>query len=284
MLYVMNSVLRAWTFLAILSLTLIVLGHSYGGREGLLFALILVLGINSYVYFYEDRRILSLFSGKELEGQDSYGLYEMARRLAIKSRIPTPRIVLVPSLSPQAGVVGRGITNGAIILTQGCLDRFSRTELEAILAYQIACIRTLNTLAFAVGSFIVSVSLFIAGALDTGLRLLIVEKKDPNTMVSQFFTRLASPILGLILKISIRPSFYQAADQLTVQLISNPHVLAKALWKLDAYAQTLPFHAPLSAAHIFIVSPLAKNDWTRHFIAQPKSAQRIRDLIGYYPI
>ncbi|MCB0350182.1 MAG: heat-shock protein, partial [Bdellovibrionales bacterium] len=171
----MKSVTKAWVFLALLSLTLVVLGHYLGGREGLLTALMLALGINSFVYFYEDKRVLSLLGGEPLEGQDSYGIQDSVRRLSIKARIPAPRIIILPSRAPQAAVVGRGISHGTLVLTQGCLEKFSRPELEAILAYQIASIRSLNTLAFAVGSFISSIGLAITETLDTGLRILIVE-------------------------------------------------------------------------------------------------------------
>ncbi|OFZ12111.1 MAG: hypothetical protein A2Z20_07195 [Bdellovibrionales bacterium RBG_16_40_8] len=280
----MRSVAKAWAFLAAMSLTLIVLGHHYGGREGLLFALTVALGINSFVYFYEDRRVLSLFQGRELEGQDSFGLREMARRLAVKCRVPTPRIVLLESNSPQAGVVGRGITHGTIILTNGCLEKFSHAEIEAIIAYQIANIRLLNTLTFAVGSFIMSFSLFITETLDAAFRLLLVEKRNPQFFISNIITRITAPFIGFILRLSIRPSFYQAADTLAAQLIGDPKMLATALWKLESYAETLPFTVPMSTAHMFAVSPLTTLRWARYFIAQPRPSERIRKIIGYYPV
>lgn len=280
----MKSVTKAWMFLSLLSITLIVLGHHYGGREGLLIALVLTLSINSFIYFYEDRRVLAKLGGHELEGQESYNLHERARRLAVRARVPTPRIVLLAHASPQAGVVGRGITHGTIILTEGLLKKFSYAEVEAIMAYQIACIASLNTLAFAVGSFIASVFLFITETLDLFLRILIVEKKNPQTYISQAFTRLCAPLIGLTLKLSIRPSFYSSADQLASQLISDPKTLARALWKLQSYAETLPFHPPESTAHMFIVTPLPRSSWSRWLITHPQPEERIRNLIGYYPI
>jgi heat shock protein HtpX len=280
----MGTVTKAWAFLTALSLTLIVLGHAYGGREGLLFALILVLGVNSFVYFYEDRRVLSLFSGRQLEGQDSYGLQDIARRLSVKARIPAPAVVLLSSRAPQAGVVGRGITHGTIILTQGILEKLTRPEIEALMAYQIACIKNLNTLAFAVGSFVASLCLFVTETLDFGLRILIVEKKNPNTLISQFFTRLASPLIGLILRLSVRPNHYLAADNLAAQYIGDAKTLANVLWKLESYSQTLPLTVPLSTAHMFTVSPLTNATWTKYLVAQPQTSARVRSLIGYYPV
>lgn len=280
----MKAVTKAWIFLIIVSLTLVVLGHHWAGREGLLTALIFSLSINSFVYFFEDQRVLSLLGGKELEGQDSHGLRDTVRRLSIKARVPAPRIIIIPHSAPQAAVVGRGITHGTIILTEGCLTKFSGLDLEAILAYQLACIQSLNTLAFAVGSFLTSVGLIAAGTLDSGLRFLIVEKKNQKIIVSQLFTRLVSPVLGFILRLSIRPSYYSSADTLAAQILDDPKRFAKALWMLDSYSRTLPYAAPLSTAHMFIVSPLTTLRWTKSYVAQPKTSDRIRNLIGYYPI
>lgn len=280
----MKSVTKAWFFLIAISLTLIVLGHVLGGREGLLFFLILALGINSFVYFYEDRRVLSTFNGKTLDGQDSYGLHDMARRLSIKSRIKTPQILLLPSHAPQAGIIGNGLSRSSLLLTQGLLDKLSMREIEAVIAYQIASISNLNTLSFAVGSFLTSISLLITSTLDTFIRLLIVEKKNPKNMVSQFFTRLTAPIFGSILKLSIRKSFYKEADALAADLLDDSKILAKVLWKLESFSETLPLPASVATAHIFIVSPLTQYRWERFFVTQPQTKDRIRQLVGYYPL
>ena len=280
----MGNVTKAWTFLAVSSLTLIVLGHTFGGREGLMIALVFVLSVNSYIYFYEDRRVLSLFPGQMLQGQDPYGVSEIARRLSVKARIANPKVVILSESAPQAAVVGRSFTHGTLILTEGLIRKFTPDELEAVIAYQMASIRTLNTLAFAVGSFLATTGLLVTGALDMFLRFLIVERKNNRTYVSQLFTRTASPFISFILRLSVRSSFYLTADRLAASLIRDPRNLATALWKLDSYATTTPMPAPLSAAHVFIVSPLTLNRWTRQYATQPQTARRIQRLIGYYPV
>ena len=247
-------------------------------------ALTLVLGVNSYIYFYEDRRIVSLFNGRVLEGQDPWDIADMARRLSVKARIANPKVIVLNESAPQAAVVGRSLTHGTLILTEGLIRRLSSEELEAVVAYQVASVRTLNTLAFAVGSFLASTGLLVTGALDTFLRFLIVERKSHRTFVSQLFTRTASPLIAGILRLSIRPSFYLAADRLAATLIRDPRHLAVALWKLDSFATTSPMMTPLSAAHVFIVSPLTTTRWTRTYTTQPATARRIQRLIGYYPI
>ncbi len=280
----MNQIVRAWSFLTLFSITLIVLGHRWGGRDGLLLALIVVLATNSFIYFYEDRRILKRFGGHLVEGQDPYGLNEMVRRLSVKARIAVPSLVVLNDTAPQAGALGRNIGNGVLILTEGVIKKLTHAELEAVIAYQIASIRNLNTLAFAVGSFMASFCFLISESLDFCVRVLIVEKKNRQSPVTQIFTRLLSPLIGMILRVSVRPSFYLAADHLATQLLGDPKHLATAIWKLGSYADTRPFHSPLSSAHIFIVSPLREMRWTRLVATHPPIATRVRQLIGYYPV
>ncbi len=278
----MSHVIKAWSFLTLLSITLIVFGHHYGGRDGLLFALIVVLATNSFIYFYEDRRVLERFGGHLAEGQDPYGLGDVVRRLSVKARVSVPRVVILNDSSAQAGVLGRNIRQGLIILTEGLLRSLTRHEIEAVIAYQIACIRVSNTLAFAVGSFLASFCFVITESLDFVVRVLIVERKNQYSPVTQIFTRAAAPMIGALLRVSVRPSFYLSADRMAAQLLGDPHHLASAIWKLSSYAETRPFYSPLSAGHIFIVSPLRR--WARFIAAQPASALRIKNLIGYYPI
>ena len=280
----MSNAIKSWSFLFLLSLTLIVLGHLTLGREGLLIGLVVSLGINSYVYFFEDKRIISYFQGQPLEGQDPWGLLSLSRKLSAKMRIPNPRIVVLSDPAPQALVVGRSLTQGTIFITEGMLRSLSQQEIEAVMAYLLACIRNLNTLAFAVGSFFASSLLAITEFLDLLLRFIMVEKKNPDYPLSQIFTRTAAPLIGLLLRISIRPSFYFEADRQASELVGDAKVVAAALWKLHSYSSTEPFTAPLSISHMFVVNPLTRQSWTRYFHAQPSVERRIRSLVGHYPI
>ena len=280
----MNQVARAWGFLSIASITLIGIGHHFGGRNGLLLALIGVLAANSLIYFYEDRRILHQFLGQVVEGQDPFGLNETVRRLSVKARIAPPRIVIVADTAPQAAALGRNVSSGTLILTEGLIRKLTPAELEAVLAYQIASIRTSNTLAFAVGSFVSAGLLGLGETLDVFLRILIVEKKNENMPVTQIFTRLLTPMIGAVLSLSVRQSAYLAADDLASHLLGDSKPLASALWKLNCFSNTQPFATSIASAHIFIVSPLNPKKWARRAAAQPQIETRIRRLIGYYPI
>lgn len=280
----MKNSTKAWAFLGLISVILILVGHALLEREGLLFGLMLALGINSYIYFYESRRLLRQFNGRRLEGRDPWGLLESARDLAEKAKVSAPEILIISDPSPQSFVVGQTLTSGTILITQGLLEKLTPQEVRALLALQIAHIKNLNTLIFSIGSFVCSFLLFFSEALDTGLRFLIVEKKNPNYALSHIFTIIISPLAGALLRLCVRPQIYYTADKIAASWLENPKVLADAFWKLQSYSATLPYSAPLFTSHMFVLNPLTRSNWLRHFDCQPPTSERIKSLIGYYPI
>ncbi|MCB0407580.1 MAG: hypothetical protein KDD34_05195, partial [Bdellovibrionales bacterium] len=109
-------------------------------------------------------------------------------------------------------------------------------------------------------------------------------KKKQNSLQAHFFSTLISPLVSLFLRLEIGGSSYFKSDQLAAELNSNPHALAKALWKLHSYSLTTPLEAPIATSHLWMVSPLARKDWTSKFRIQPSIDRRIKNLVGYYPI
>ena len=135
----------------------------------------------------------------------------------------------------------------------------------------------------------VSSLLSIANVFDTACRFLIFGKKIESHIIAQPFTRLFAPLAGVLLQLSIRPSFYFSSDQLASEMLKNrddvsEKDLAEALWKLNSYALTEPFQCPISMSHMFVVNPLTSEKWNSYFHAQPSANNRIRALIGHYPI
>ena len=77
---------------------------------------------------------------------------------------------------------------------------------------------------------------------------------------------------------------YYEADALAARLVQDPKDIAQVLWKLESYTATQPMQVPHDMAHLFVVNPLPKEDWYSRLGYQPNFEQRIRKLIGYFPI
>lgn len=280
----MSSSSKAWFFLLTLSIGLIGLGNYFWGRQGLLWALVLSLGFNAIVYFLGDSRLYVQFLGKSLQGRDPWKVQGVCKELVRKARLPMPAIKILPTDAPQALAIGRSWHRGTLVLTQGLLDRLSQDELQAVLAYLLASIKRQDTFVFSIGSFLAWMALAITSFFDTLFRWILGARRQSHSLQSQLFTTLFSPIISHILKITAAHSNYYLIDSLAASWIDSPKSLAMAIWKLDSYSRTIPMETSPSTSHLFIVSPLNNDDWTKHFRSHPKVESRIQRLIGYYPI
>lgn len=280
----MTSATRTWTFLTALMLLIVVSGQTLGGREGLLWGVAVALTINSLIYLYPDLRLKLLFSGEVLEGTDPWGVLNKLRELAQRARIPIPVVQVLPSASPQAMAMGRSPRSAQILLTQGLIDLLEPDELHAVLAYLVAKIKRQDIVGLTVAAAFMDFTLSLLGILDSGLRILLGAKDSDQSVQAHFFSSIFAPFIGFLLRIEVGRHSYFRADHMASELCTNPGALAKALWKLHSYSLTEPFHPPIATAHLWIVSPLNRNNWAQKFQVQPSVDKRIRNIVGYFPV
>lgn len=280
----MTSATRTWTFLTSMMLLIVVGGHMLAGREGLLWGVGLALLINSLIYLYPDIRLKYLFKGQSLEGVDPWGIHSKLSALSQRARIPIPQVKVLKIPSPQAMVMGRSPASAQIVLTQGLIDDLEPEELESILAYLVACIQRQDVVGLTVAAAILDFTLSITSALDALVRLIIGSKSKQNPITKNFFSALFSPLVGLVLKLEVGQANYYQIDRAAAEISHNPNVLAKTLWKLHSFSLTAPAPVPLATAHLWVVSPIYRNDWAQQIRVQPPIDKRIRKLLGYYPI
>lgn len=280
----MKSTHRAWLTLAIFSVVLVLTGYQIASREGVLWALVISLGINAFIYLFMETQVLSNFSGEIIEGQDPWGLTSSLKELSQKARIIKPQIIVLKNNSPQTFLLSKNWKNSHIIITTGMLERFNEADLKAILAYCVATIKRQDSFAQLVASAFISFLIWISQVFDYIYRWLLGVKNIEPFVHNYPFTYFVSPLAFIFLKLLIKKSDYLKTDSLASSYLEAPQNLAIALWKLQSYSQTLPMKIPPYLAHGFIVNPLTSRGWTRYFHVQPAVKERIQNLIGYYPI
>ncbi len=276
----MQHLLKPWFLLTALSLGLLVMGFSLGERQGLLVGFALVLLLNGTVYFYTDIRISNMMGGHELVGQDAWQLEETVSKLAHQARIPKPRLVILALSLPTTLSTGRNWQRGTIYISEGLLKILSPDELRAVLAYEVARIKRLDTLVTGIGSS-------LSSALLAGPRWMDMIIFNP------LFSRygLKSPVQHLVgwmaaapIRLILGRSNYYAADQMAARLIGQPQSLAHALWKLQSFAGAETLDIPASNSLLFVVNPMPHRHYEKHFNVHPPVEKRIEKLVGYFPI
>lgn len=277
-----KSSFRVWIFLSLISLVLIFGGHHFAGRFGLLFGFILALSMNSVVFFYGELRLLHLFNSQLLEGQDPWGLLSMVEDLSQKAQIPTPRVFLIESKTPTALSIGVTPKRTTILVSESLVELFSRDEVYAVLACEVARLNRHDTMSATIASALASGLLFLGNFLDNFLFLQFLRKKKACQVRPGSY--LLAPLTSLLVRFATGRKNFYASDQLAVSYVGDPHLYARVLWKLDSYHSTMPIDVALSDSHLFVVNPLTSCSPYRYFLVQPTAKRRIKMLVGQYPI
>ena len=223
----------------------------------------------------------SLFEGREIEGCDPWNIQKFVTECAYKARIPAPRVYLIPLKTPTCFSLGRSWETASIVISEELVRILDEDELRAVIAHEIAHVKELDILAFGVGSALAGGVMSGAFAVDHFFKWLF---KSRQKFKPGFFTSLVAPFAALLLRLTIRKDSDIMADNFASQVVGNPEAMARSIWKLSSYAQTRPVDIPLSTAHIFIVNPLTFGGASRYFHTQANSENRIRSLLGRYPI
>ncbi len=272
----MRQNFRVWTFLIILSATMLILGQIIGGRQGLLVGFIFALSLNFYLFFAGDRRVLKFFKAEELKGQDPWGIQNLTSQIVGRLRIHAPQIYLIPHATPTAFSIGRTWGGSKIVVSQGLLDKFNLDEIQSILTLQLIHIQNIHSLTSGIGGQFAELLILGAQALDSVVGLF----KTGNA----FFQNLIFPVCALLMRLDVNPRSYLDTDQSAARMIGDKDRIAEVLWKLSSYATTMPIQAPPGSAPFFVVNPLTHKGLSRYFLSHPPIEKRIRNLIGNYPL
>ena len=125
------------TFLLMISMTLILLfiGGSIGGRNGAMFALIFSFGLNMISYWNSDKIVLKMYKAQEVEKNSE--VYSIVRELAEKAVLPMPKVYMINQSQPNAFATGRDPKHAAIAVTRGITEILNRNELKGVLAHEL---------------------------------------------------------------------------------------------------------------------------------------------------
>jgi heat shock protein HtpX len=230
-------------------------------------------------YWFSDRIILRITGAQPLGEASAPDLYAMTRRLAAAAAIPVPALYLVPDRQPNAFATGRNPENGVVAVNQGLLDVLSRSEIEGVIAHEIAHIKHRDTLTMTIAAS-------LAGAIMTLINIAqwsMIFRNDENGpgLGSLLVAGLVAPLAAGIVQMAISRSREYEADRTAATLTGSAQGLIRALRTLDRTASVVPSTSMReSTAHLAIVNPLSGATATlgRLFSTHPPMTERIAAL------
>ena len=98
----MGNQIRTTILLAVMTALILWIGQQFGGRQGMIIALVLAAGMNFFSYWYSDKIVLKMYRAQEVNAQQAPELYEMVRTLSRNAGLPMPKLFIIPSDAPNA--------------------------------------------------------------------------------------------------------------------------------------------------------------------------------------
>ena len=250
------------------------------------FALSLIMNIASF--WYSDKIALSLAGAKEIDpvhNADQLELKRIVENLAITAGLPTPRIYIIQDASPNAFATGRNKDHAAIAVTTGLLSMMEKSELEGVLAHELAHVGNkdilLSSAVIVLVGFVTIISdMFLRSMWFGGGRNRDDNKGGNPLMIIGIIFIILSPILATLLQLAISRKREYLADATGALITRYPEGLANALEKISGVNQPL-VHASNATAHLYISNPFgakAVKGISALFMTHPPIEDRIRIL------
>ena len=223
--------------------------------------------MNFVAYFASDKIAIAAMQGREVDATTAPELYAMVDRLRRRAGLPMPRVYICPHEAPNAFATGRSPSRAAVAVTRGCLELLTPSELEGVIAHELAHVKHRDTLISCIAATIAGVLAFLA---QWGMFLGIGRDRNSNPLLA-FLTVILAAVGAAVIKAMISRSREFAADADGARIAGTPMGLVSALRKLDAYARRIPLVQPNPAQNnLFIVEPFS-------------GAQTLMDLFATHP-
>jgi heat shock protein HtpX len=275
----MPNGLKTAVLLGALSGLLLVIGDVLGGSGGIMIALIFAAVINIGSYWFSDKIVLRMYRAQEVGPQ--HPLYQLTERLSRQAQLPMPRVYVIPDPSPNAFATGRNPQHAAVAATEGIMRLLSTSELEGVIAHELAHVKhrdtLISTIAATLSAAIVGIGRMLMYAGMFGGRQ--DDREGGSNPIALLAMMILAPLAAMVIQMWISRTREFAADAGGAAIAGTPYGLADALRKIDAASQRVPLVANPATAHLFIVKPFLGGGLMSLFSTHPPTEARVRALL-----
>ena len=255
-----------------------VIGAYVGGSSGMLLALLFGGAMNVFSYWFSDTMVLKMYNAREVDEYSAPQFYNMVRELAQRADLPMPRVYLIDEAQPNAFATGRNPDNAAVAATTGILSLLSAREIRGVMAHELAHVHHRDIL-------ISTISATMAGAISALANFAMFfggrDSEGRSNPIAGLAMALLAPIAASLIQMAISRSREFEADRGGAEISGDPHALADALGKIDAYARGIPM--PVAEEHpataqMMIMNPLSGGGIASLFSTHPPTEERVSRL------
>jgi len=268
--------------------TMFLMGLLYSAFVFVLFSLgagvgvmvVVMGGLLAAQLFLSDKIALASMGAKEVTPEQAPGLHAMMEKLCIQADLPKPRIAVADTQVPNAFAMGRSKKSAVVCATTGIMNVLSPTELEGVMAHELAHVKNRDVLIMTMASFFASLASMIAqfafffGSSDD----------DSPAGLVVFLASMLVYVISFFLMLALSRYREFTADRGAAIITGRPSALASALQKISAQMQNTPqqdLRAAESMNAFFIVPASVKGSIKSIFMTHPPMEKRIERLAEY---
>lgn len=280
---------KTFMLMAAITALFIVIGGMIGGRNGMMMALVLALGMNFFSYWFSDKMVLRMYNAQEVDAGTAPQFYAMVQDLSQRAGLPMPRVYLINEDAPNAFATGRNPEHAAVAATTGILRVLSDRELRGVMAHELAHVKHRDILTSTIAatmagaiSALANMAMFFGGRDENGNR---------SNPIASIAVAILAPLAASLIQMAISRAREFEADRGGAEISGDPQALASALDKIHRYAAGIPFQAAEehpATAQMMIMNPLSGGAIANLFSTHPATEERIARLMqmaqtGTYP-
>jgi len=273
--------LRTGLLMAILTGLLMAIGYVFGGPSWAFAMFLFSLFFNFITYWYSDRIVLSWYGARVLEEHEAPELYAIVGKLADRAGLPTPRVAIIPTDTPNAFATGRNPEHAVVAVTRGLLRILSRDELEGVLGHELTHVKNrdilIGTVAAAMAGAIIQLAYWARWiAIFGGFSR---DRDNAGEVLAAILVAILAPIAAMLIQAAISRSREFLADEGGARISGKPQALASALMKIEQAVRYRPLKKGNPAtAHMFIINPFRGLSIASLFSTHPPTEVRIERL------
>jgi heat shock protein HtpX len=278
----MRNMLKTAVLLGALGGLFILLGGLIGGQGGLIIGALIGFGFVGFSYWKSDALAIRAAKARPVSEAEMPEYYRIVRELTQLAGIPMPKLYVSPEMQPNAFATGRNPSHAAVAVTQGILEVLSWDELRGVLAHELGHVKNRDILISSVAAAVAMAIMLLAtmarfAAIFGGGNNRNGERSNPIALLAM---SLLAPIAAGVLQATLSRSREFEADRTGARLIHDGEPLARALQKIEGYANRVPMDIDPAHAQAFIINPLSgrRMEFSNLFRSHPQTEDRIARL------
>jgi heat shock protein HtpX len=277
----MFNLLKTAVLMAAITALFMALGAMVGGRNGMMLALLMAVGMNFFSYWFSDKLVLKMYRAREVDASSAPQFYRMVAELAQRAELPMPKVYLIEEDAPNAFATGRNPRNAAVAATTGILRVLSERELRGVMAHELAHVKHRDIL-------ISTISATMAGAISMLANFAMMfggrgGDGRPHNPIAGLLVMLLAPLAASLIQMAISRSREFEADRGGAEISGDPQALASALQKIQRFARGIPLEAAErhpETAQMMIMNPLSGGGLRGLFSTHPSTEERVARLMA----